>query len=75
MNTVIALALLASCCAFAAQDPWPKVHDLKSGTDLRIFKKGVRQPVLATYEDLNNELDHRDQKERGCDSQRADGAH
>ncbi len=59
MRTLLALALLALtssyAAAFAPNDPWTKVHELKSGAELRIFKKGVRQPVLATYEDLNDD--------------------
>lgn len=55
MKNLIVLALLASVSGFAAEDPWTKVRELKSGTDLRIFKKGVRQPVLAAFEDLNDD--------------------
>ena len=36
-------------------DTWPKVRELKSGTELRIYKKGIKQPVLATFEDANDE--------------------
>ena len=55
MKALLALALIASSSALAASDPWAKVHELKSGSDLRIFKKGVRQAIIATYEDLNDE--------------------
>jgi len=36
-------------------DPWGRVHDIKSGTELRIIKKDSRQPVLAVFEDLNED--------------------
>ena len=32
---------------FAADDSWAKVRELKSGTELRIYKKGSTQPVVA----------------------------
>jgi hypothetical protein len=37
------------------EDPWAKVHDIKSGTELRIIRKDSRQPVLAVFEDLNED--------------------
>jgi len=43
----LAMVLLAAVTAFAADDPWTKVRDLKSGTELRIFKKGGMHPSLA----------------------------
>lgn len=36
-------------------DPWAKVRDIKSGTELRIIRKDSRQPVLAVFEDLNDD--------------------
>jgi hypothetical protein len=47
--------LLAAVTAFAADDPWAKVRDLKSGTELRIYKKGTMQPVLAKSDDLTDD--------------------
>jgi hypothetical protein len=49
----LAIVLLAAVTAFAADDPWTKVRDLKSGTDLRIFKKGGMHPILAKMEEAN----------------------
>ena len=48
-----AIVLLAAVTAVAADDPWTKVRDLKSGTDLRIFKKGGMHPILAKMEEAN----------------------
>jgi hypothetical protein len=42
---------LASLALFSAPDPWAKVRELKSGTDLRIYKKGAKQPVLAKMDE------------------------
>jgi len=47
----LAMVLLAAVTAFAADDPWTKVRDLKSGTELRIFKKGGLHPILAKMEE------------------------
>ena len=47
--------LLAAITAFAADDPWAKVRELKSGTELRIYKKGVTQPVLAKSDELTDD--------------------
>jgi hypothetical protein len=49
----LAIVLLAAVTAFAADDPWTKVRDLKSGTELRIFKKGGLHPILAKMEEVN----------------------
>ena len=47
--------LLAATAVFAAEDSWNKVKDLKSGTELRIYKRGVKQPVMAKFDELNDE--------------------
>jgi hypothetical protein len=50
---------LILCCAlfasFAADDPWDKVRELKSGTELRIIKKGSVQPILARMDEATAE--------------------
>ncbi len=43
---------LAAAVIFAADDPWKKVSELKGGTELRVFKKGSAQPVLARMDEL-----------------------
>jgi hypothetical protein len=49
------ILLLAAAAAFAADDPWAKVRELKGGTELRIYKKGTAQPVLAKSDELTDE--------------------
>ncbi len=49
----LAIMLLAAVTAFAADDPWTKVQNLKSGTELRIFKKHGMHPILAKMEQAN----------------------
>lgn len=46
---------LAAAAVFAADDPWTKVRDLKSGAELRIYKRGSAQPLLARMDQLTNE--------------------
>jgi hypothetical protein len=49
------LVSLAAVTVLAADTPWDKVKELKTGTELRIFKKGARQPLLGTMDEANDE--------------------
>ena len=51
----VVLILLAASAAFAADNPWAKVRDLKSGTEVRIFKKNSKQPVVAKLDEATDE--------------------
>lgn len=51
----IAIFFLAVSFLLAAEDSWTKVGKLKTGTELRIFKKGAKQPVLAKMDEANDE--------------------
>lgn len=53
--TRLLFVLLAASAAFAADDPWARVKDLKSGTELRIYKKGTTQPILAKSDDVTED--------------------
>jgi hypothetical protein len=46
---------LAALTLLAADNPWDKVKELKTGTELRILKKGSRQPVVGTMDEANDE--------------------
>lgn len=46
---------LATMTAFAADHPWDKVRELRTGTELRIIKKGSKQPILAIMDEANDE--------------------
>lgn len=50
-----AFVFLAALTAFGADDPWSKVKDLKSGTEVRIYKKGSTVPVLAKSSDVTDD--------------------
>jgi hypothetical protein len=49
------LFMLAGLVAFAAGDEWTKVRSLKTGAELRVYKKGSVQPVLAQMDELTDE--------------------
>src|SRR5258708_4209970 len=51
----IVMLVLAALTIFAADNPWNKVRELKSGSELRIYKRGASQPILATMDEANDE--------------------
>lgn len=52
--SILACGLFAHA-VFGADDPWDKVRELKTGTELRITKKGGKAPLLATMDEANSE--------------------
>ena len=40
--TRIALAILSAAVLLAADNPWAKVQELKSRSELKIYRKGAR---------------------------------
>lgn len=51
----VVLLLLSAVIGFSADNAWVKVEKLKTGTDVRVFKKNARQPVLAKMDQLTDE--------------------
>ena len=52
----ILVAFSVTCAiAFAADNPWTRVKDLKSRSELRIYKTGAREPIAATFADATDE--------------------
>jgi hypothetical protein len=47
MTGKICLLSLAAALAFGADDPWAKVREIKSGTEIRVYKKGSKAPVIG----------------------------
>ena len=43
---------LALC---GADDPWAKVKELKTGTELRVYKKGSAQPLTVKMDELTDD--------------------
>ena len=52
---MLAGMLFAPALLPGADSSWDKVKDLKNRAELRIYKKGARQPVSATFYDANDE--------------------
>ena len=51
MKGIVVTLLVAAITLVAADDPWAKVRELKSGTEIRIKKRGVAQPILAQMDE------------------------
>src|ERR1700704_3926383 len=51
----IFLLVLTAFTVLAADNPWSKVRELKSGSELRIYKRGATQPVIATMDEADDE--------------------
>ena len=49
------MLLLATAVAFAADDPWAKVKDLKSGTEIRIYKRGTTAPLVGKIDEVRDD--------------------
>jgi hypothetical protein len=46
------VVLLAAALAFSAGDPWTKVKELKSGTEIRIYKRGNATPMMGKVDEV-----------------------
>lgn len=51
---IFPLALFCLLPIAGADDEWTKVRELKSGSELKIWKAGAERPVSARYDDLND---------------------
>ena len=51
----IALLILLGTVLWGADSPWAKVQELKSRSELRIYKKGAREPLMATLDEVNED--------------------
>jgi hypothetical protein len=50
------LYLLAAATVFAAgEDPWAKVKDLKSGTEIRVVKRGAAKPLEGKLDEARDD--------------------
>jgi len=49
------LILLTLSVAFAADDPWTKVKDLKSGSEVRILKRGAQKPIEGKLDEVRDD--------------------
>jgi hypothetical protein len=55
MRRILILLLASATAAVCADDPWTAVIKLKSGTEIRVLKKGSMQPVLGKFDEANGE--------------------
>jgi hypothetical protein len=46
---------LSAATIFAAEDAWDKVSKLKSGAEVRIFKRGTPQPLLGKLDEVTDD--------------------
>jgi hypothetical protein len=51
----ITTLILAAAVLLGADGSWTRVKDLKSRAELRIYKKGTREPISATFNDANDD--------------------
>src|SRR5437667_272009 len=51
----IVIILCAALVAFGADDPWAKVKQLKTGSELHVFKRGSVQPLTVKMDELTDE--------------------
>jgi hypothetical protein len=51
----VALLMLMGGVLWGADNPWAKVQELKSRSELRIYKKGAREPLIATLDEANED--------------------
>jgi len=54
MKQVI-LALLTVLLAWGADDDWAKVRALRGGAEIRVYKKGSTQPIVAKMDEASDE--------------------
>jgi len=53
LKTIIVLC--AAVLAFGADDPWAKVKELKTGTELQVYKRGSVQPLAVKMDELTDQ--------------------
>jgi len=46
---------MAGIAALGAEDSWSKVRELKGGAEIRVYKKGARQPILAKADEATDD--------------------
>jgi len=51
----LATAFFVAALLLAADNPWAKVKELQDRSELRIYKKGVREPITAVFDEANDE--------------------
>lgn len=48
-------AVVLGCTLCAAEEGWDKLGELKTGTELRVYKRGTKQPMTARFAEASPE--------------------
>ena len=51
----IATFILMATVLLGAETSWTRVKDLKGRNEVRIYKKGIREPINATFDEASDE--------------------
>jgi hypothetical protein len=54
-RTILLLVTFAASALFAADNSWDKVKELKSGTEIRIYRAGAPDPIEAKLDEATDE--------------------
>lgn len=55
MTRILIVLCTFAVTATAAEDSWLKVKQLKTGVELRVYKKAAKQPVNAMFDEATDE--------------------
>ena len=55
MGKLLVTLFAGAALIHAAGDPWAKVKEIKSGTEIRVYKKGSAQPLVVKMDEATDE--------------------
>ena len=55
MGKLLVMVFAGAALIQAAGDPWAKVKEIKSGTEIRVYKKGSTQPLVVKMDEATDE--------------------
>ena len=55
MGKLLVMLFAGAALLHAAGDPWAKVKAIKSGTEIRVYKKGSAQPLVVKMDEATDE--------------------
>jgi hypothetical protein len=55
MGKLLVTLFAGAALIHAADDPWAKVKAIKSGTEIRVYKKGSAQPLVVKMDEATDE--------------------
>ena len=55
MSRAVLFSLVAAAIVFAADDPWTKVKEIKSGSEIRVVKRGSLEPIVAKMDEATDD--------------------